>query len=605
MAVDAPPRFFIHRVGLLSQSAPAQSKQSLHLFPFPSSNRQRLSTLIIGTHPSPFGRSETTMTPPKIVNVNHKMSEASAPGLSRAKTLVTPSSRPLTPISAVPSARRRGHRLTSLFDRYRVHEPEFEMLTPPSRAVAPPSPPPPISKHAKAFVDALTASRLSDFLTWMLYYDIVDLPDSPTAWYQTITNMDMRGWVALGDFLSKTSKSMDTGYGFDLVVLDAICDRISLQRSTVHSMLIHFADHEKMEYSLTATVYNQCRKNSLSPFETLEAVQMKLKELKELAKHLTPTKNSIYETWLAQVIKQIDRILESVIGSRIANLRSGAPLITAATSEQLPQKIKDGIQLTYAYEVMQLKRQVPLNRYEIYPAVIINQFETPPPLPPGGIGSTAATTRHQIIQYYTENQILRAQVAELQRDKEKLQDSNYKLARRFATLARTPLRNHALSPTNDIFASSQDNTQTLQIPRDPTHPHSLPPSPNPPLTTPLPTHPFPNSPNPQPSHALSSKYHDVFSALDTPPSPPIRLSDPATGGLLEPSTPDKWPSHAAGYAVGAGRRSGMIFTADQKNLVAGIRGATPESEEGSGGDGEVGEGDNKLGTPTPGPRDGR
>lgn len=542
------------------------------------------------------------MTPPHYLNVDRKTSNTSSPGLSRANILATPSSRPLTPLSAAPSARHKVRRLTSLFDRHRVREPEFEMLTPPSRAFAPPSPPPTISKLAKAFVDALTARQLSDFLTFMLYYDIVDLPDSPNAWYQSITNMEMRGWVALGDFLSRTSKSTNAGYGFDLVVLDAICDRIGLQRSTVHSLLIQFTGYEKMAYTQVTALVRQCRECSLSTVETFEAVQAKLKELQRLAKRLKPTENSMYETWHAMVIKRIQETLEGVIDPRITNLRSGAPLITAATSEQLPNEVKDSIKLTYTYEAMQPKRQVPLHRYEIYPEVTVTHFLTPPSSPPDGQEGAEAEQIHQHAnQLMIENHNLRAQVAELERDKKKLQDSNDKLARRFATFTRIQPRKHGQSQMNDVFTSSPSSNQSLQISQDDIRPRSLSADAGLKLAAHLDDNLNLTSHKHQRSHALSFKYEDVFSALDTPPSPPIRLSDPATGGLLEPTTPpvaDRTPSRAVNYAVNAGRRSGIIFKTDQKNLMAAIRGATPEPVEEN--DDEDGcEGGDEGGTPEP------
>lgn len=67
-----------------------------------------------------------------------------------------------------------------------------------------------------AFVNSLKSTQVSDFLCWRLFYDVVTLPSSPSKWYKQIDSMEMRGWIALGDTLSKKGD-----FGFELVVLDS------------------------------------------------------------------------------------------------------------------------------------------------------------------------------------------------------------------------------------------------------------------------------------------------------------------------------------------------------------------------------------------------
>jgi hypothetical protein len=69
------------------------------------------------------------------------------------------------------------------------------------------------------FVNTLNATQLSNFLIWFFYHDIVELPESPALWFKTIDPTEMRGWIALGKHLLKT-----TTYGLELVVLVSICD---------------------------------------------------------------------------------------------------------------------------------------------------------------------------------------------------------------------------------------------------------------------------------------------------------------------------------------------------------------------------------------------
>jgi len=498
-------------------------------------------------------------------------SKTVTPGLSRAHTVAASSTiHPITPVSATPSKRHRGRRLTSLFERRHGRKTDLDMLTPSTQALGPPTPPPTISKLAKAFVDSLNTYQLSDFLVWMLYHDVVELPDSPTAWYQPINKLDMRGWVALGEFLLNTSKAIDTSYGFDLVVLDSICDRIGLQCSTVHSLLIQFADPEKMAYSQIATVVNQAVANFMTKVEIYEAVRAKLQELEKLASRQQPTHTSEFEVWHAQVVKHIRDLLKLVVEPRIANLRSGTPLVTAATAAQLPKDVKDGIKLTYAYEAMQPKRQVPLHRYGIYPDL---QIVTPPPSPPHS--EEVERARLHAMQLLADNHDLRAQVDALQDNKKELEKSNEKLAVRFHKLQRSQPREYVEVPDpNDVFTSSRANRTVAEDVQDcsskqpqPLSNDGIAPQPFTPLLT------------RQRSTVLSQNYDDIFSGLDTPPTPPVRLSAPATGGLLEPNVPRR-----------VGRRSGLIFTSDQKNLLAAIRGVDGEDEDWEGGE---------VRTPTP------
>jgi hypothetical protein len=60
--------------------------------------------------------------------------------------------------------------------------------------------------------------------------------------------MDMRGWTALGVYLPET-----VCYGWDLVVLDSICDRLHLRRQTIHECLVQLSNPQKMAHTRLAT----------------------------------------------------------------------------------------------------------------------------------------------------------------------------------------------------------------------------------------------------------------------------------------------------------------------------------------------------------------
>ncbi|KAF1833257.1 hypothetical protein BDW02DRAFT_464309, partial [Decorospora gaudefroyi] len=341
-----------------------------------------------------------------------------------------------TPQSSKSSAfqpDRRHTGLRSLFTKFREPAVSFELLTPPSSPPIPPSPPV-ISKLAKAFVDSMNATQLSNFLVWMLYYDTVELPDSPENWYKKIDHMEMRGWVALGSYLFDALEA-GQGYGFDLVVLDSICDRIRLQRSTVHEFLARFADPEKMKYSILASTVQTAQQDDASTLKVLDTIQSKLHELNKLATNLKPQQNSQYEEWLAALQTRIRAFSHLVIGPRIAHVRTGKPLCTAATCDQLPPEIKDAIKLNYAYEALQQERIVPLTRYNIYnhTSTTNHSITGSSDSPRNSNASPDEETeraRNHAIHLMVQNTELRTQLSTMKSAYDKLVDANEKLARR-------------------------------------------------------------------------------------------------------------------------------------------------------------------------------
>jgi hypothetical protein len=529
--------------------------------------------------------------------------------LSHQNTL-TPSSgmRSSTPQSSNNKHDRRHTGLRSLFGKYRGPETNFNLVTPPSSSPLPSSPPV-ISKLAKAFVDSLNATQLSNFLVWMLYYDTVELPDDPVSWYKRISRMDMRGWVALGDFLAKSAE-VGVSYGFELVVLDSICDRLRLVRATVHALLVQFADAEKMKYDTIATTIIKAQRDGQSALEVLDTVQGKLHELYKLAGNLKPQEGSRYDEWHGVLQKRIRGFLHLVVGPRIAHLRSGKPLVTAATSEQLPKEIKEGIKLNYLYEAMQEERVIPLARYGIFPdSAPHGHLSTPPasssPLPSSDDETERA--RNHAIQLMVENRELRAQVAGLQHDKEKLTESNEKLARKVATLGRLQPTGYIRSPSYkdrplSLSSSNRNDDEqpiTLHVPQQRPRPRSLSADSGSKLAAELEAQlnitAAAHTHKRQRSEVLSWKYEDVFSPLsDSMPSPSLHLSDPVTGQEnsfasvsirdSSPMTPVRTLSERHVSPPTRTRRSGMIFDRESMGYLADPRESTPIVEEEDDGD---------------------
>lgn len=490
-------------------------------------------------------------------------------------------SRPETPQSAVSSSKRDRRNTTGLrnfFDKFRGYEPTFHMMTPPFSSPFTPPFPPQISNLAKAFADALNAQQLSNFLAWMLHHDVVALPESPEAWYLAIDSMEMRGWIVLGDFLSRTA---ETGHGLDLIVLDSICDHINISRKAVYEMLIHFAKPEKMAYSQIAIVFTEARAQNLSRLQTLEAVQAKLYELHKLASHLNPGEGSRYNAWCLVVQKRLRGFLNLVVGPRIKLLRSGTPLVT---SEQTPKEIEDGAKLNYLFEVMQQERVVPLARYGTHSTAAVS-YTSPQPLSPRKLfGDETERARSCTIQLMTENQGLRAQIASLGHDKTKLTQANDELAWKVTMLDRleptgyfTPADNVVQSYFPSCSASTSDGRISNSFQFSQARTRSQPDatgsqmSASSETTTRAHTRDAPEN--------LSQKYEAVFSALDDTPPPAFRLTVPSASKQVDPfsspcvaSSPllilNQYASQKASSTLGVSRRSGMVFSPSVRELVA-------------------------------------
>jgi hypothetical protein len=379
-----------------------------------------------------------------------------------------------------------------------------------------------ISKLTKTFADSLNAQQLSNFLTWILYYDMVEPPELPEAWYKPIHPTEMAGWVALGTFLAR-SQEAGCGYGFHLVVLDAICDRVRLSRSTVHSLLIQFSSASRMRYSTLSTAAQTAQQTGASHLQVLQIIQAHLNDLYKLAIRLNPQQNTQYEEWHPLVLERIKGFLNLVINPRIAHLKNGKPLLRSATAEQLPKDVTDDFKLAYLFEVMQQERIVPISRYG----------------EPSSSRSSCPSeeierARNHAISVMSENRDLRAQIAGLAYDKKKLVEANEELTRKVASLQTSdythPLTPDA-SPTPSLSSGrSLNEEQALHVPQ--------------PLTR---------------RRSISSS--------------PFRLPTPTLGRLALPSpfSADHNSAYRRSYAMGNpgnNRRSGIIFTAEAGQLVA-------------------------------------
>ncbi|OAK94821.1 hypothetical protein IQ06DRAFT_286033 [Phaeosphaeriaceae sp. SRC1lsM3a] len=241
----------------------------------------------------------------------------------------------------------------------------------------------------------------------------------------------MRGWVAFSQYLYESSTPLDTSHGCNLVVLDSICDRLGLQRSTVHSFLKHFASLVKTSFSHIATMVQVTDAEGQSYSDVLAGIYSKLRELSRMAVRLKPTESSMYDAWHVIITKR---------------LRGFITL--------------DGIRLNYLFELMQQKRQVPVVRYgfdQEPPSVGLPTLPTSPPQIHGGHISASMDQEHMLqdaAQLHKENQHLRAQVSALLQDNKLFQHTNETFVHKLALLGHEP-------PSTPISSSTQEDSDLL------------------------------------------------------------------------------------------------------------------------------------------------
>jgi hypothetical protein len=416
----------------------------------------------------------------------------------------------------------------------------------------------------------------------MLYYELVEHPEDPKAWYKPIDHVEMRNWVALGEFLSKCPATMETSYGFDLVVLHSICDRLQLRRNTVYDLLVRFANPDAMIYSQIATIKHAGEKAQQTELEILGAYQSKLKEYSRLAIRLMPTEGSAFEDWDTMILKRVRGFLDMVICPRITASRSGVPLVATAASVRVLEETRDAIKLKFLYELMQQKREVPLSRYGMFlDASAIGL------LSPDAIGvvesdmDQARSLQDPLLHLTAENQALRAQVASLLQEKDDMKNSYHTLERRFMKLNRDQRLTHTQQSKRRSYSStelscSSSNGKHFLLHSGSTRSRSWSLDTGGQLATDLDEKLHSPKHKRQHPEVLSWKYEDVFVALDSPTSPRIRLSDSANGELLKPTASQlPLPSCIHTFTSGPGRRSGMIFNADQMALLEAVRTSTP------------------------------
>jgi hypothetical protein len=306
------------------------------------------------------------------------------------------------------------------------------------------------SKLVAAFVESLTASQLSDFLVWFLYYDVVELPESPTIWYKAINSMEMRGWIALGRFLSKTTK-----HGLDSVVLDSICDPLRFSKTLIRDFLVRLADPTTMSSTLLSTVIKKASRIEHTEIDVLENVVFELNEVRILLSSLTPSVPSVFLAWQPKIAKQLKDFVEVVISCRLATLRKQPRVPTGLTAEKERR-------LKYAFEAMQEERYVPLIRYGFVPDHPIqpklwtpsDSLDGEPPAVDDDVldQQQEAECLCTPQQLRSELRVVRAQNMELSKENSSLIKVNEQLAKKVLSLSVTSKENSSLIKVNEQLA---------------------------------------------------------------------------------------------------------------------------------------------------------
>ncbi|KAF2654254.1 hypothetical protein K491DRAFT_484853 [Lophiostoma macrostomum CBS 122681] len=414
------------------------------------------------------------------------------------------------------------------------------------------------------FVDRLDKERISDLLVWYLYYDIVKLPESPSQWYKPIDSMDMRGWIALGNFLST-----GTQYGLHLVVLDSICDRLQLEKRVLHECIQKVADPDKMRWTTLATVLHTAKQERKTELDGLELVKSNLWSLMRLANCLKPTLDSRLATWHTQIVQRLHNYIHAIVDPQITAVRGGTcgPLRISEAEER---------ELMFFYEMMQQERHVPLVRYGIFPDSYLTSSDSSsaasgdghvvPALPDELLNHDCEIERsYSAASLRAQNRLLRAKVMQLENEKWKLENSNIKLAKKAGRVTRgqpqdylgplTPINReaglpHAQSPPAAGSPCDRDSLPSLRswntgsadgsvgTPPSAVRRRTAPPLGNYSLAMNDEAVARNSSllPPPSPHAPTSSEFGSMFEGFDTR-SPSLSLLIPTSGNHTPPSSP--------------------------------------------------------------------
>ncbi|KAH7122760.1 hypothetical protein B0J11DRAFT_347420 [Dendryphion nanum] len=296
-----------------------------------------------------------------------------------------------------------------------------------------------------AFVSTLNVENLSNMMIWILFYDISKYPPSPSRRYNHIHSKEVRGWIALGQYLASVTHG-------DLVFvhLHGICEQLELSPSLVYELLVRLGDPHKMGSSLFTSIIRQANLSTITELAFLRFVQEALLSLQSLIKGLKPTAMS--DMWVPTqtfAAKSLAEFIAVIVDTKLAALE-GVEAHKIDFSEEEEAKIR------FNFEVMRKKRQVPLDRDGIYPNSTLSpsistrsSHEVQSPITPPIISQTtvdqAVHLEESFSSFFLMNEIrsLRSQIRIMQDKKQGMELERKKLLEQNEKLARMATRKNA------------------------------------------------------------------------------------------------------------------------------------------------------------------
>ena len=269
------------------------------------------------------------------------------------------------------------------------------------------------SPLVRTFVDQLSVSQLSHFLIWSAYYDIVELPVSPSAWYRHLPAMEVRGWIALGKYIKAASLAM---VDHEVVPLDRLCDELGLHKGAVRQAIAYVASPESMRWTGIGDAIARAARLNQGEAEGLTAVEQYLMQTQMLVSRLRPDVG-LFAGWLMDILDRSTVFLEGVVQPRLALLRANINVSRRA--------IEGAQHLEYRFQAMQQERPVPLVWYGVY-----RTAESTRQVPDTDADLDTEDDDHIVADILFVNRRLREEVARLRGELAQHEASNAAQARR-------------------------------------------------------------------------------------------------------------------------------------------------------------------------------
>lgn len=322
------------------------------------------------------------------------------------------------------------------------------------------------SQQVKSFVNTLSDAKLSNFLLWYLHHDIVDPPESISLLFAPFPDTEMRGWIALGQFLST-----GTPYGLDLVVFTSCCDRMNLDKNAVQEVLGRLSNPAKVAWTTLAATIQEAQQAHMTEAEMLQLVRQKLTSLRSLTLSVKPVDGSKAAEVQAKVANRIKDFIDYVVDPRLDEL--GVIYSTLLHQTDILERRQE---MTYYFEVMQRPREVSPSFYELNPHAMeeISPTSTWQTIrsssiiePIAGAGDFETKEAANVTALQNEVGQLRSRVADLEHEVDQLRKEKEALLQQLSQPASSP-------PEPELHSLSLVSTESLILPDTPTPtPHAL------------------------------------------------------------------------------------------------------------------------------------